>query len=42
VLASNRRMLDLISRLTTVVERTLDHGVIEATFTARAPAARKR
>ena len=34
VLATNRRMLDLISRFTTVVERTLDHGVVEATFTA--------
>jgi RimJ/RimL family protein N-acetyltransferase len=35
VLASNRRMLDLISRFTTVEERTLDHGVVEATFTGR-------
>lgn len=34
VLATNRRMLDLISRFTTVVERTLDHGIVEATFTA--------
>jgi GNAT superfamily N-acetyltransferase len=34
VLATNRRMLDLISRFTTVVERTHDHGVVEATFTA--------
>ena len=32
VLAGNRRMLDLIGRFTTVVERTLEHGVVEATF----------
>jgi len=32
VLATNRRMLDLISRFTTVVERKLDSGVVEATF----------
>lgn len=37
VLASNRRMLDLISRFTTTVERTLEHGVVEATFTAEPP-----
>ena len=37
VLASNRRMLDLISRFTTIVERKLDGGVVEATFTADAP-----
>lgn len=37
VLATNRRMLDLISRFTTVVERKLDSGVVEATFTADAP-----
>ena len=37
VLATNRRMLDLISRFTTVVERRLDYGVVEATFTADAP-----
>ena len=41
VLAANRRMLDLISRFTTVVERTLDHGVVEATFTADAPRPRR-
>jgi GNAT superfamily N-acetyltransferase len=34
VLSTNRRMLDLIGRFTTVVERTHDHGVVEATFTA--------
>ena len=42
VLAGNRRMLDLISRFTTVEERTLDHGVVEATFTADAPRSRPR
>lgn len=36
VLATNRRMLDLISRFTTVVERKLESGVVEATFTAGA------
>jgi RimJ/RimL family protein N-acetyltransferase len=41
VLAANRRMLDLISRFTTVVERTLDHGVVEATFTAEINATRR-
>jgi GNAT superfamily N-acetyltransferase len=40
VLASNRRMLDLISRFTTVVERKLDTGVVEATFTPAASAPR--
>jgi RimJ/RimL family protein N-acetyltransferase len=34
VLAGNRRMLDLITRFTTVVERKLESGVVEATFTA--------
>ena len=34
VLATNRRMLDLISRFAKVVERKLDQGVVEATFTA--------
>ena len=34
VLASNRRMLDLIGRFATVVERKLDGGVVEAEFTA--------
>ena len=38
VLAGNRRMLDLISRFTKVVERKLDSGVVEATFTAAAGA----
>jgi RimJ/RimL family protein N-acetyltransferase len=33
VLATNRRMLDLISRFANVVERKLDQGVVEATFT---------
>jgi RimJ/RimL family protein N-acetyltransferase len=42
VLAGNRRMLDLIGRFTTVVERKLDHGVVEATFTADAPGPPKR
>jgi len=42
VLATNRRMLDLIGRFATVVERTLDHGVVEATFTAGAAPAPKR
>jgi L-amino acid N-acyltransferase YncA len=37
VLASNRRMLDLINRFARVVERKLDQGVIEATFTLRPP-----
>ena len=37
VLATNRRMLDLISRFTRVVERTLDQGVVEATFTVGTP-----
>jgi RimJ/RimL family protein N-acetyltransferase len=37
VLAGNRRMLDLIGRFTTVVERKLDSGIVEATFTAHAP-----
>ena len=37
VLADNIRMLDLITRFTTIVERKLEHGVVEATFT-RAPA----
>lgn len=37
VLAGNRRMLDLITRFTTVVERKLEGGVIEATFTAGDP-----
>jgi len=37
VLAGNRRMLDLITRFTTVVERKLESGVIEATFTADIP-----
>jgi RimJ/RimL family protein N-acetyltransferase len=37
VLAGNRRMLDLISRFTTVVERKLDNGVVEATFTTSDP-----
>jgi RimJ/RimL family protein N-acetyltransferase len=40
VLATNRRMLDLISRFTTVVERKLDSGVVEATFTPAAGAVR--
>ena len=37
VLASNRRMLDLISRFGKVVERKLDQGVVEVSFTVRAP-----
>jgi GNAT superfamily N-acetyltransferase len=37
VLAANRRMLDLIGRFTSVVERKLDSGVVEATFTADPP-----
>ena len=40
VLATNRRMLDLISRFGSVVERKLDQGVVETTFTARAPQGR--
>ena len=40
VLATNRRMLDLISRFGKVVERKLDQGVVEATFTLRAPRTR--
>jgi RimJ/RimL family protein N-acetyltransferase len=39
VLATNRRMLDLISRFTTVVERKLESGVVEATFTTAGPPA---
>lgn len=42
VLAGNRRMLDLISRFTTVVERKLESGVVEATFTADTPVTRPR
>lgn len=37
VLASNRRMLDLISRFGKIVERKLDQGVVEVSFTLRAP-----
>jgi len=40
VLATNRRMLDLISRFGKVAERKLDQGVVEATFTVRTPKAR--
>ena len=40
VLASNRRMLDLISRFGTVVERKLDQGVVEAAFIVPAPSTR--
>jgi GNAT superfamily N-acetyltransferase len=40
VLATNRRMLDLISRFGKIVERTLDQGVVEVTFTLRTPRAR--
>ncbi len=35
VLADNRRMLDLITRLTDVTGRSLDQGVVELTFTPR-------
>jgi len=35
VLADNRRMLDLITRLADVTRRSLDQGVVELTFTAR-------
>jgi GNAT superfamily N-acetyltransferase len=40
VLATNRRMLDLINRFSHVVERTIDQGVVEATFTVPPPRAR--
>ena len=40
VLATNRRMLDLITRFGRVVDRKLDQGVVEAAFTVRAPRAR--
>jgi hypothetical protein len=35
VLADNRRMLDLITRLADVTRRSLAQGVVELTFTAR-------
>jgi RimJ/RimL family protein N-acetyltransferase len=37
VLADNRRMLDLITRLGEVSQRSIDQGVVELTFTARPP-----
>lgn len=36
VLADNRRMLDLIARLGEVSRRTIEQGVVELSFTARA------
>jgi GNAT superfamily N-acetyltransferase len=36
VLADNRRMLDLITRWGEVSRRTIEQGVIELSFTARA------
>ena len=36
ILADNRRMLDLIARLGEVSQRSIDQGVVEVTFTARA------
>jgi RimJ/RimL family protein N-acetyltransferase len=35
VLADNTRMLDLLTRFTTIVERKLEQGVVEVTFTTR-------
>ena len=35
VLADNRRMLDLIARLGEVSRRSIEHGVVELSFTAR-------
>jgi L-amino acid N-acyltransferase YncA len=39
VLADNRRMLDLITRLGEVRARTLEQGVVELTFLARVASA---
>ena len=38
VLADNSRMLDLIARFTTIVDRKIEMGVAEVTFTPRTPA----
>ena len=37
VLADNRRMLDLITRLGEVSQRSIEQGVVELSFTARLP-----
>ena len=37
VLADNRRMLDLITRLGEVSQRSIEQGVVELSFTARPP-----
>lgn len=37
VLAGNSRMLDLITRFTTIAERKLEYGVVEVTFTTGTP-----
>ena len=39
VLADNTRMLDLLTRFTTIVDRTIEMGVAEVTFTPRTPCA---
>ena len=39
VLADNARMLDLLTRFTTIVDRTIEMGVAEVTFTPRTPRA---
>jgi RimJ/RimL family protein N-acetyltransferase len=38
VLADNSRMLDLLARFTTILERKIEMGVAEVTFTPRTPA----
>ena len=38
VLADNSRMLDLLARFTTIVDRKIEMGVAEVTFTPRTPA----
>ena len=40
VLADNRRMLDLIARYGRVERRTVEHGVVELTFTGPSPGTR--
>jgi len=38
VLADNIRMLDMLTRFTTIVDRKIEMGVAEVTFTPRTPA----
>jgi GNAT superfamily N-acetyltransferase len=40
VLGDNRRMLDMIARFGAIVDRTLDHGVVDVVFEAPGPVSR--